>query len=284
MQVRLWGVRGSTPTPQMENLAYGGNTACVEVRSASGQLAIFDGGTGIRNLGQSLIQEYGKQKLSIHLLLTHYHWDHIQGIPFFLPLYQPTNDITFYAHSELGPLQERLEGQMCKPYFPVNLDMGGPRNFVEIDRPSLRIGDLTIYPFPLNHPQGAFGYRVEADGQSIVYASDLEHGDPRLDAVLRQFAQGADILIYDAQYTPEEYPDHRGWGHSTWLEGTRVARAAGVRQLILFHHDPWHNDQILLDVGRHARAEFENTLIASEGLAADLANPHWQANPCVASV
>lgn len=275
MQVRFWGVRGSTPTPQIENLAFGGNTACVEVRSASGQMVIIDGGTGVRNLGQMLARER-RQKLSVHLLLTHFHWDHIQGIPFFVPLYCADNDITFYAHAELGPLRERLAGQMCKPYFPVSLEVAAPRRFVEIDQKCVSIGDLRIYPFELNHPQGAYGYRLESGGHSVVYASDLEHGNPRLDSILREHAQGADMLIYDAQYMPEEYDSHRGWGHSTWQEGTRLAREAGVRQVILFHHDPWHNDQTMLEIGRKARAEFEDTIVATEGLAANLSNPPWQ--------
>ena len=284
MQVKFWGVRGSTPTPQMDNLAYGGNTACIEVRSGSGELVIFDGGTGVRHLGQGLAGKAKPQKLAAHLFLTHYHWDHIQGIPFFLPLYESDNDITFYAHAKLGPLRERLEGQMSWPYFPVSVNVGAPRTFVEIAEHCLRLGALTVYPFPLNHPQGAYGYRVE-DGQHVlVYASDLEHGDRELDRVLREYARGADLLIYDAQYTPEEYVRHRGWGHSTWLEATRVAREAGVGALVLFHHDPWHNDQFLLDIGRKARAGFENTLVAAEGLVADLSNPDWRAGRCVAGM
>lgn len=284
MQVRLWGVRGSTPTPQMENLAFGGNTACVEIRSDSGQLAIIDGGTGIRNLGTALAQQYRQERLSVHLFLTHYHWDHIQGIPFFVPLYRSDNEITFYAHADLGPLRERLVGQMCKPYFPVSLEVAGPRRFVEIDQASVQIGDFTIYPFELNHPQGAYGYRIESSGHSLVYASDLEHGHERLDGVLRRHAEGADMLIYDAQYTPEEYEAHRGWGHSTWREATRAARDAAVKQLVLYHHDPWHNDQTMLEIGRKAKAEFEHTVVGSEGLVADLSNPQWQQQPCATGV
>jgi len=284
MQVRLWGVRGSTPTPQMENLAHGGNTACVEIRSATGQLVIIDGGTGIRNLGQALAQQNQQQPFSVHVLLTHYHWDHIQGIPFFLPLYRSDNEITFYAHAELGKVREGLAGQMSKPYFPVSLEVAAPRQYVEIDRPCLTIGDLTIRPFQLNHPQGAFGYRIESDGHCMVYASDLEHGHERLDHVLRDYAEGADMLLYDAQYTPEEYPRHKGWGHSTWLEATHTARESSVKQLVLFHHDPWHNDQMLLEIGRKARAEFEHTVVAAEGLVADLANPQWQQQPCTIGV
>src|SRR5262249_22914896 len=178
--------------------------ACVEVRSDSGELVIIDGGTGLRQLGQALAGEPRPEKLSAHLFLTHYHWDHIQGIPFFLPLYQADNDITFYAHSALGPLQERLEGQMSWPYFPVSLNVAAPRAFVEIAEPCVRVGDLTLYPFPMNHPQGAYGYRVEDGESTVVYASDLEQGHPDLDRVVREYARGADVLIYDAQYTPEE--------------------------------------------------------------------------------
>lgn len=279
MHIKLWGVRGSTPTPQLDHLAYGGNTACVEIRSASGCLAIVDGGTGIRNLGQSLATEFVNQKLSVHLFLTHYHWDHIQGIPFFLPLYRADNDLTFYAVAELGSVRERLAGQMSKPYFPVSLDVCAPRTFVDIDRPDVKVGDITVRPFPMNHPQGAYGYRVEADGCTFVYASDLEHGHAQLDRVVREYAEGADVLLYDSQFTPEEHEKHKGWGHSTWLEATRVARDANVRQVILFHHDPWHDDQFLLDVGRKARSSFENTLVATEGLCADLSDPQWRTNP-----
>jgi phosphoribosyl 1,2-cyclic phosphodiesterase len=283
MQVRLWGVRGSTPIPQMDSLGYGGNTACVEVRSRSGSLAIIDGGTGIRSLGQSLSREFQGRKLSLHVFLSHYHWDHIQGIPFFVPLYGPGHHLSFYAAAELGSVREHLAGQMSKPYFPVSLEVAAPRNFVDFDSP-VKLGDITVSPFPMNHPQGAYGYRIEADGRAVVYASDLEHGHPELDRVLREHAEGADLLIYDSQYTPEEYPKHKGWGHSTWYEGACVAREAGVRQLMLFHHDPWHNDEFLLEVGRQARTEFENTVVAAEGWYADISDPQWRANPAGAGI
>src|SRR5215472_1395899 len=124
MRVKFWGVRGSTPTPEIQNLAYGGNTSCVEVRSDDNEVLILDGGSGVRRLGQSLLDEFKDCRLSINMLLTHFHWDHIQGIPFFLPLYRQDNEMNFYAARSLGPLRERLHGQMSKPYFPVSLDIG----------------------------------------------------------------------------------------------------------------------------------------------------------------
>jgi phosphoribosyl 1,2-cyclic phosphodiesterase len=268
MLVRFWGVRGSTPTPEIQNLGYGGNTSCVEVRSDENDVLIFDGGSGVRRLGQSLHEEFRDQKLSVSMFLSHFHWDHIQGIPFFLPLYVPENEMTFYAGKFLGPLQERLHGQMSKPYFPVSLDVGARSNFVEVDSGKIEVGRLRIHPFRLHHPQGSCGYRVESQRGSIVFAMDREHGDPHLDREVREYSQQADILIYDAQYTPAEYPSHRGWGHSTWEEGVKVARDAGVKQLILCHHDPWHNDQDVLEIQQQARAQFENTLAATEGWSA----------------
>jgi phosphoribosyl 1,2-cyclic phosphodiesterase len=271
LQVKFWGVRGSIPTPQIENLTYGGNTPCVEVRSANSDVLIFDGGTGIRNLGQSLMEEFKSAKLSPHIFLTHFHWDHIQGIPFFRPLYQAENEVTFYSSDRLSPLQERLQGLMAKPYFPVSFEvLSGRRTFVEIGSEPVKRGDVCIYPFPLNHPQGAVGYRIESPRGVIVYATDLEHGHQELDDVVREYSRRADILIFDAQYAPDEYESHKGWGHSTWLEATRVARDAGVKQLVLFHHDPWHNDKTLFDIVKQARTFFENTFAASEGWFAEV--------------
>ncbi|MGH9340523.1 MAG: MBL fold metallo-hydrolase [Acidobacteriota bacterium] len=265
LRLKFWGVRGSTPTPQLENLGYGGNTSCLEVRSAGGELLILDGGTGIRNLGRSLVEEAARSDLSIHMLLTHFHWDHIQGIPFFAPLYFPRNSVTFYAFGDSGGPEKMLAGQMQSPYFPVDLHRApANKEFVVIDRTPLKFGDLSVYPFPLNHPQGAFGYRFECEGASAVYATDLEHGHEELDKVLREHAQNADILIYDAQYTPEEYESHKGWGHSTWSEGARVARESKVEELILFHHDPGHDDRMCFEIIEKAQGHFPRTLAAKE--------------------
>ncbi|MBI3940197.1 MAG: MBL fold metallo-hydrolase [Acidobacteria bacterium] len=279
LRLKFWGVRGSSPTPQIENLSYGGNTPCVEVRLPNNDVFIFDGGTGVRNLGTALLEEFKGRKLSATFFLTHYHWDHIQGIPFFGPLYKAENEFRFHSFRSSCPVrrgetevrtvsvEEMLEGQMRNPYFPVNFGfLPSSRSFCEIDRQAVKFGSLTVHPFPMNHPDGARGYRIESDGAVIVYATDMEHGDNKLDSVVREFSQNADFLIFDAQYTPEEYPAHKGWGHSTWEEGIRVAKEAKVKQLALFHHDPVHADQTIFDIVQQARRHFENTLAAKEGL------------------
>jgi len=272
VSLRFWGVRGSTPTPQVENLTFGGNTSCLEVRAATGESLVFDAGSGIRGLGNELMRRAAGNPLDITLFLTHYHWDHIQGLPFFVPLYSAKNRVVFYSGLGSQPVQDVLQGQMSKPYFPIGLDqVAAQREFHRIEpADSVRCQGAKVIPFPLNHPQGASGYRIEAGGAVIVYATDYEHGDAKLDTVLRDYSQGADILICDAQYTPSEYASYRGWGHSTWLNATSVAKDCGAKQLILFHHDPSHDDNFMTALAEEARHVFENTVAAWEGFTAEL--------------
>ena len=271
LRLKFWGVRGSTPTPQIDNLGFGGNTSCLEVRLPNDELLIFDGGTGLRNLGLSLLKEPVRGQFRARLFLTHFHWDHIQGIPFFVPIYNPESHLTFHSFHSATGLEQMLKGQMAHPYFPVPFDvLPGQTSFREVARDPIQYQDVTVQPFRMNHPQGAVGYRIERAGAVIVYASDLEHGHETLDKVVREYAQDADILIYDAQYTPEEYPNHVGWGHSTWEVATKVAIETGVKQLILFHHDPGHNDEALKVIVEDAREKFEKTDAAREGAVYDL--------------
>ena len=264
MRLRFWGVRGSTPTPQLDHLGYGGNTPCLEIRGANDEIVILDGGSGLRQLGDSLMTEFPNQKLHPNFFLTHFHWDHIQGIPFFDPLYQAQNEISFFSLS--NALENVLHGQMTLPYFPVNFEsVASQRNFICLDKGAMNCGSITVHTFALNHPQGCVGYRLECSGAVIVYASDTEHGNRHMDRLLRDFAQGADILIYDAQYTREEHERHRGWGHSTWDEAVNVACDAKVKQLVLFHHDPAHNDSFVSDLVQKARRRFDPTDAAKEG-------------------
>jgi len=270
-QLHFWGVRGSIPTPVLENLGFGGNTTCLELRTSPDDSIIIDGGSGAHKLGISLIERSKGASLDVSFLMTHFHWDHIQGIPFFTPLYSPANKVTFLSSRPPEAVQEIMEGQMTRPYFPVKFELlAARREFIELSSGPLLHGNLRVHAFPLNHPQGATGFRLEAGGAVIVHACDHEHGNPEADKTLREFAEGADLLVYDSQYTPAEYETKKGWGHSTWLEATKLARDASVKQLVLSHHDPWHSDDFLRGIRAEAQRHFENTHLAQEGWCVEL--------------
>ena len=268
LTARFWGVRGSTPTPQEGFLGVGGNTACVEVRAADGTTLILDAGTGVRSLGYALAAEAARESREVHLVFSHFHWDHLQGLPFFAPLYMPDQSIRFYAATDDDRLDGLLRGQMCSPYFPVPFgDVAAVTETVRVeDGVPFQIGPMTVRPFPLFHPQGAHGFRIEADGAVLVYATDYEHGSAIHDEGLREVAHGADVLISDAQYTPDEYALREGWGHTTWEHAVSLAVEAGVGRLVLFHHDPAHNDDALERIRDQARERFAATDLAVEGM------------------
>ena len=273
MQITFWGVRGSIPAPGPSTVEIGGNTSCVEVRAGKAIL-IFDGGTGLRMLGKKLLKE---TPITAHMFFSHVHWDHIQGFPFFEPAFVKGNEFHLYGGNNVSrTLAETLEGQMDQPNFPVDLGaMGAKVSFrdvpegeaVEIDDGSG--GKVRVTNARGNHPQGVFAFRVEHKGKVVVYATDTEHYDGRLDDKLAALAKGADIFIYDAQYTPEEYSAKKGWGHSTFEEGVKLAKHSGVKRLVLFHHDPTQNDAAVHEKEKRAKALFPNVLAAYEGLVLD---------------
>ena len=268
MLVRFWGVRGSTPTPQSENLRYGGNTSCVEVR-LNDHIYVFDCGTGFRNLGKQLVQEANGTSISAHIFLSHFHWDHIQGIPFFTPLYTDRESHFFFHSSNRSRgLQRAIEEQMSDPYFPVNMnEMAAHRQFFNIEEGEIPFDDCLIKSMWLNHPQGCLGFRLETRGKVLVYATDNEPGHPVFDKNVRKLAEGADVLIYDAQYLPEEYEaNKRGWGHSHWREAINIVMESGARELVLFHHDPDHSDDCIDAVVTKAREYYPRVRAASEGM------------------
>ncbi len=273
----FWGVRGSTPTLERDTWRYGGNTPCAELTTPSGTRFILDCGTGLRMLGKRLANSHSDFGIEAHVLVTHYHWDHIQGVPFFQPLFEPQNRFHFYGFQSkfLGPdsLRQVLEAQLASPYFPVDIAMmTAARSFREvIGGERWEVDGTRISAAWLNHPQGCLGYRLETAMGSIVYATDNEPGVPEFDKSLRQFAQGADVLIYDAQYSPEQIASTRkGWGHSSWLEGVKIAREARVGNLVLFHHNPDSSDNTVDGFLSAARLEFPATWAASEGMCLTL--------------
>jgi phosphoribosyl 1,2-cyclic phosphodiesterase len=265
MEIRFWGVRGSIASPGPETASVGGNTSCVEVRCGTERI-VLDAGTGLRALGNTLLRE--KSSLSLTLLLSHFHWDHIQGLPFFVPAYMPQTKLSIVGSSDgRHTLRDKLSRQMTEPHFPVQLaDLGAELSYIEAraGKP-LDIGDVQVRVARLNHPGGVFAYRIEHQGRAIVYATDTEHY-ACVDPALRTLAQGADLVIYDAQYTPEEYQSKVGWGHSTYAAGCELVKSAGVSQLVLFHHDPQRTDDGVAAIERTSRELFPNTIAAREGL------------------
>ena len=268
--VKFWGVRGSVPTPGKDTVKYGGNTSCIEMQ-VGGKRLIFDGGTGIRELGKEMMQE---MPVEAYLFFTHYHWDHIQGFPLFTPAFSKGN--CFHIYGAIPP-----EGESMKQHFidrvlhynsPIPLKgMQADLQFYELEHgQKMMLHDIEIETGSLNHPNTAMGYRVTWNGRSAVYCSDTEHFSDRLDENVVHLARGADVLIYDAMYTDDEYHSSKspkvGWGHSTWQEAIRVAKAAGVKRVVIFHHEPGHSDDFLDRIGEKAKAVFPMAVMAIEGL------------------
>lgn len=261
MEIRFWGVRGSIASPGPATAGIGGNTSCVEITCGSTRLNL-DAGTGLRSLGDHLLP---KGPVDAAILLTHYHWDHIQGLPFFVPAYLKSTKLQIVGK------REALARQMTTPYFPVELsDLGATISWQE---PALgdvfEIGEARIRMAKLNHPGGVFAYRIEHRGRVVVYATDTEHYSC-VDPVLAALVKNADVLVYDSQYTPEEYPKKVGWGHSTYVAGCEVAKAAGIQQLVLYHHDPMRDDAGVMAIEGRAKELFAKSYAAKEGMEIDL--------------
>ncbi|MBI4422111.1 MAG: MBL fold metallo-hydrolase [Elusimicrobia bacterium] len=254
IRVRFWGTRGSIPSPGPRTQRFGGNTPCVEVRVGDA-LLICDAGTGIRDLGTTLMKESGGRPVNGDIFVTHTHWDHIQGFPFFMPAYQPGNRFRIHsAHGVARSFEKIFRGLMDPAYFPVALgDMAAKLDFIEVSGP-LQYGGVKVESTFSNHPGVNLAYRFEAGGRSVVYLTDHETYQTmhqvtefaqKQDRLIMDFCRGADLLICDAQYTDDDYRIKKGWGHSRYRDTVALGLAAEVRRLALFHHDPWHDDGVL---------------------------------------
>jgi len=278
-RVKFWGTRGSIPTPGPGTVKYGGNTACVEVRCGK-ELIILDAGTGIRNLGMELLKE---MPVKASILFSHVHWDHIQGFTFFQPACIPGNEFKLYGNKSWDTkLENALKLQMQTPNWPITLEelnaVGSKMEYIDIDfGTTFRIGNsdkIIVRSAELRHPDKAFAFRIEYGGKSMVYATDTENlPEPGEDII--ELAQGTDLLIHDAQYSHEEYygsgdNSKANWGHSTPEAAARTAIAANVKELVLFHHDPYHDDETIDRMLSAAAVIFPNTLAASEGMVVGL--------------
>ncbi|MFN2548844.1 MAG: MBL fold metallo-hydrolase [Myxococcales bacterium] len=267
--VRFWGVRGSVASPGGGTLKTGGNTSCVEVRCAD-ETVIFDLGTGLRPLGLALMR---KAPVRASIFLSHYHWDHIAGLPFFAPAYDPKSELVIHGATRRGcDVRQILSGQMIDPYFPVDLGVLNARlRFVTLQDGGLaHMGGAVVRAAELNHPGGALGFRLEHEGRSMVYATDFEHGTSADDRLV-ELARGADLMVFDAQYTPAEYVGNgvmskKGWGHSTYEVGAKIAQRARVKKLALYHHAPERDDRGIEKLAALAKKLHPGAFAAREGL------------------
>ena len=262
---KFWGVRGSIAVSSARHIKYGGNTSCIEVDLGDRRL-VLDSGTGIRALGNSYLADDVRE---VQLFLTHTHWDHINGFPFFAPAYDPKRSIHIMAGhlKDKGGVEDVLSRQMEGPMFPVPIAaMRANIRFEDFEAgESFNIfPDVKIRTTPLNHPNSATGYRVEYDGKSLCYITDTEHIPGQPDQNILGLIEGADLVIYDSTYTEEEFPNHIGWGHSTWEEGVHLCKAANVKRLAIFHHEPNHDDAFMEKLEEEARKTWSETFCARD--------------------
>lgn len=272
MHVTFWGVRGSIACAVKSHLRYGGNTPCVEIHAGRERI-ILDAGTGIRRLGNKFFAEDVRKST---LLLSHTHWDHIQGFPFFAPAFDPKRSLRILAGhvpKGAGGIRGVLAGQMAQPTFPVPLEiMRGDLAFEDFtggDNFTLAPG-VKLRTAPLQHPNGATGYRIEHGGQAVCYVTDTEHTPGKPDQTILGLVEGSDLLIYDSTYTDEEFPSKVGWGHSTWQEAVRLTKLGHVKRLAIFHHEPDHDDTFMRTVEVQAKKMLKSSFVAREGQTIDV--------------
>ena len=274
MKLKFYGTRGSIPVCDAGFQEFGGDTTCLQITfTDTNRVAIIDAGTGVRNLGKDL-RVIGHKQDQIVIAFTHFHWDHIQGFPFFAPAYDPSQKLTLLTIGRgqtVTNLREIFEVQMQSQYFPVQLDhMGANFEFLQIADASKHFTavnnvETVVTALRHNHPGGAYTFRIERNGKVLVVCTDVEH-EEQMDPQLVELARGADLLVHDAQFTAEELKNRRGWGHSSFDQAMQFAEMAGVKHLALTHHDPEHDDEFLQRIEKLCQERFPNAVLARQGM------------------
>ena len=266
-KIKFWGVRGSFPSPRKDTIIYGGHTSCVEIRTAKNELIILDMGTGFLDLGNSMMKEKNCPH-EAHIILSHYHWDHIFGFLGFAPFFDPNKIFNIYGKDDNMSPEDIFKYVQNPTFWPVDMSMLNAKiNTSLFPNDELVISDDIRIKFTLHgHPNGANSYRIEIGNNVIIYSTDCEHPIGHLNHHVIENANNSDILIHDAQYTNEELSSHKGWGHSSWQQAVQVAKDANAKQLILYHHDPYRSDDDLAKIELDAQKEFPNTFAAKQGM------------------
>ena len=265
--VKFWGVRGSNPTPDKNKMKFGGDTSCVEVRTSDNELIILDMGTGIRNLGNEILSDSSSPK-TIHILLSHFHWDHIMGFLYFTPFYDDSYTFNIYGYNKHTSTTSFSNKILDPTFWPVSMDMLKAKiNFIDLDGEDLKINSKTHINYTNHsHPNTATSYRINIDGHSIVYTTDCEHPHKKLNENVIEIAQDADILIHDSHFSNEELEKFRGWGHSSYGKAIEVSKEVNVKKLVLFHYNPSYDDITVENLENEAKKEFKNTVASKQGL------------------
>lgn len=265
--IKFWGVRGSNPTADSDKMLFGGDTSCVEVRTAGNELVILDMGTGIRNLGKEIIKDHDGPK-TINIFLSHFHFDHVMGFLVFPPLFDSSYTINIYGYNKSTSTKSFSDKILDPTFWPVGIDVLQAKiNFIDLDGEPLKIGSDTLVSYALHpHPGYATSYKVETNGFSIVYTTDCEHPKKHFNKNVENIARNADILIHDSHFNRSDLINHKGWGHSSWETTIKLAEKVNVNKAVLYHYNPHYNDDQLLEIENKAKKAFKNTIASKQGL------------------
>ncbi len=268
--IKFWGVRGSNPTADKDKMQFGGDTSCVEVRTSNNEILVFDMGSGIRNLGKEIVQDPNSPK-TIHIFLSHFHFDHVMGFLVFPPLFDKSYTVNIYGYNKSTSTKSFSDKILDPTFWPVGLDILQAKiNFIDLDGEPLQISSNTSISYALHpHPGYATSYKVNNDGFNILYTTDCEHPKNHFNKNVESLAKDADMLIHDSHFSREDLGNHKGWGHSSWETTINLAKKMNVDKAILYHYNPLYSDDKLLDIEKKAKQAFENSIASKQGMRID---------------